>query len=392
MKIDSITFGNLKKLIEKKQKGYLIGTKDKIINFVSRNDLDFILPNGLFVVGSFNIKDEKLDYFLDEKFDLYHKNQKINFELSERDLKFYFAKFDVELDDELKYQDLLFTQKTDTEYEVFIKWKTRNGDLVSFYLVSTSNDFKDVFEKELKFIKEKKVKMFKCFEYKEYPHPIIIHYPNETILNYQKLYYLTQTFLLSDALENIHLRVKFTENTSIIKGNCRYYHYDNYDSGWGCAYRSLQTILSFFNLNILTHHEIQRLLINLKDKKESFYKSNEWIGAFELSLILDHFGIQSKILTIQSGSQIKEKSRDLYNHFNTSGTPIMIGGGVLAYTMVGIDWNQKTGDCSYLILDPHYVGQDDTNIITSKGWVAWKDEKIFLKNHFYNLLLPQKNN
>lgn len=392
MKIDSLTFGNLKKLIEKKQKGYLIGTKDRIINFVSRNDIDFILPNGLEVIGSFGKKDEKLEYYLNENLELSDKNNVLKYELCERDLKFYFTKFDVEIDNDLQYKDLLFTQKNDNEYESFIKWRPRKGDLVSFHLISTSNDFKDVFEKELKFIKEKKVKYFKVFEYKEYPHPIIIHYPNDTILNYQKLYFLTTSYLISDSLENIHLRVKFSENTSIIKGNCRYYHYDSNDNGWGCAYRSLQTILSFFNLNILTHHEIQRLLIQLKDKKESFYKSTEWIGAFELSLILDHFGIQSKILTIQSGSQIKEKSRDLFNHFNTNGTPIMIGGGVLAYTMVGIDWNQKTGDISYLILDPHYVGQDDPNIITSKGWVSWKDDKIFLKNHFYNLLMPIKNN
>ena len=41
------------------------------------------------------------------------------------------------------------------------------------------------------------------------------------------------------------------------------------------------------------------------------------------------------------------------------GTPIMIGGGVLAYTLLGIDFNERTGDCAFLILDPHYTGGED---------------------------------
>ena len=31
------------------------------------------------------------------------------------------------------------------------------------------------------------------------------------------------------------------------------------------------------------------------------------------------------------------------------GTPIMIGGGVLAYTLLGIDHNELTGACSFLV-------------------------------------------
>lgn len=37
----------------------------------------------------------------------------------------------------------------------------------------------------------------------------------------------------------------------------------------------------------------------------------------------------------------------------------MIGGGVLAYTLLGIDFDERTGRCAFLILDPHYTGGED---------------------------------
>jgi len=43
----------------------------------------------------------------------------------------------------------------------------------------------------------------------------------------------------------------------------------------------------------------------------------------------------------------------------------MIGGGVLAYTLLGIDFNERTGDCAFLILDPHYTGPEDLKRIHS---------------------------
>jgi hypothetical protein len=74
------------------------------------------------------------------------------------------------------------------------------------------------------------------------------------------------------------------------------------------------------------------------------------------------------------------------------------GGGVLAYTLLGVDYNESSGDCAFLILDPHYTGADDLKKIVNGGWCAWKksvDSKgrsFFLKDKFYNLLLPQRPN
>lgn len=61
-----------------------------------------------------------------------------------------------------------------------------------------------------------------------------------------------------------------------------------------------------------------------------------------------------------------EHVRELINHFNREGTPIMIGGGVLAHTIIGVDFNESTGDSMLLVLDPHYTGVDDIKTIQDK--------------------------
>lgn len=74
------------------------------------------------------------------------------------------------------------------------------------------------------------------------------------------------------------------------------------------------------------------------------------------------------------------------------------GGGVLAYTLLGVDYDEGSGDCAFLILDPHYTGGEDHKKIVNGGWCGWKkavDSKgksFFLHNKFYNLLLPQRPN
>ena len=60
------------------------------------------------------------------------------------------------------------------------------------------------------------------------------------------------------------------------------------DDGWGCAYRSLQTIVSWFRLQgytsaaTPTHKEIQQALVDLGDKPPSFVGSRKWIGSMEV--------------------------------------------------------------------------------------------------------------
>jgi Ufm1-specific protease 2 len=61
-----------------------------------------------------------------------------------------------------------------------------------------------------------------------------------------------------------------------------------------------------------------------------------------------------------------EHVRELIAHFTREGTPIMIGGGVLAHTILGVDFNESTGESMLLVLDPHYTGIDDIKTIQDK--------------------------
>lgn len=39
---------------------------------------------------------------------------------------------------------------------------------------------------------------------------------------------------------------------------------------------------------------------------------------------------------------------------------------MLAHTILGIDWNETTGEIKFLILDPHYTGGEDLKVIQDK--------------------------
>lgn len=216
------------------------------------------------------------------------------------------------------------------------------------------------------------------------------------------------TYLLKDVHVGIPTSGVSGGVASLVQGSYEYHHYlqDGFnDSGWGCAYRSLQTIISWFRLQhyasikVPSHKEIQQTLVDIGDKDPSFVGSREWIGAIELSFVLDKLlGVSCKIINVRSGAELPEKCRELALHFETQGTPVMIGGGVLAYTILGVDYNDASGDCAFLILDPHYTGTDEHKRIVNGGWCGWKkavDSKgksFFLHDKFYNLLLPQRPN
>lgn len=214
----------------------------------------------------------------------------------------------------------------------------------------------------------------------------------------------------STLLKDVHIGITSSGvsggHISLVQGSYEYYHYlhDGFDdSGWGCAYRSLQTIISWFRqqhytaIDVPTHREIQQALVDIGDKDPSLIGSREWIGAIELSYVLDKLlGVTCKVMNVRSGSELPEKCRELAVHFESQGTPIMIGGGVLAYTLLGVDYNETSGDCAFLILDPHYTGSDDLKKIVNSGWCGWKKavdgkgKSFFLHDKFYNLLLPQR--
>jgi hypothetical protein len=227
----------------------------------------------------------------------------------------------------------------------------------------------------------------------------------------------------ANKLNNVHLfcrtsglPININSKMRLVKGTYTYYHYmqDGFnDDLWGCAYRSLQTLISYCRYNQLsatsrsvpTIPQIQQCLVELGDKPSTFNGSKQWIGAFENSLVLDQWcNVQCKILNVNNRKELLDNHlRTLVRHFEENGTPVMIGGGVLAYTMLGIHYDETTSDVRFLILDPHYKGSDtvfqqqqSTNgpsgleVMLRDGWVGWKKaEEVFIDNNFYNMCMPQ---
>lgn len=59
-----------------------------------------------------------------------------------------------------------------------------------------------------------------------------------------------------------------------------------------------------------------------------------------------------------------------HNHIFVEIWSCVAGGGVLAHTILGVAWSETTGQIRYLILDPHYTGAEDLQVITDKVTVT----------------------
>lgn len=58
--------------------------------------------------------------------------------------------------------------------------------------------------------------------------------------------------LICRIIADIHKALPYLENAVYVEGHYLYYHYNQQqftDKGWGCAYRSLQTLCSYFVMN-----------------------------------------------------------------------------------------------------------------------------------------------
>ena len=45
-------------------------------------------------------------------------------------------------------------------------------------------------------------------------------------------------------------------------------------------------------------------------------------------------------MSVSSGGELASKARELVEHFRSEGTPVMIGGGVLAHTILGVAFDE----------------------------------------------------
>ena len=126
---------------------------------------------------------------------------------------------------------------------------------------------------------------------------------------------------VKNLLVNPHVGLRSTVldgKQSVVQGKYTYHHYmqDNFNGdGWGCAYRSLQTLCSWFRFQgyseckIPSHEEIQRYLVKVGDKPPNFINSRQWIGSTEVSMCLEGLmgGIDSRIVHVSSGGELASK-------------------------------------------------------------------------------------
>ncbi|XP_072391212.1 ufm1-specific protease 2 [Diabrotica undecimpunctata] len=303
--------------------------------------------------------------------------------------------------------------------------QTKTSELYEILLKSTASRLSLFEEKILQFVKSNgKSLIFQLYHYypEECKHFLTLLYAkNQTDKDTESERQLIHKQLLLDSytprfrranqysfdkklngpLHNPHEGIKNTDNggtIALVKGKYEYYHYcqnNMDDNGWGCAYRSLQTLASWFKLQgyvdreVPTYKEIQQCLVDIRDKPASFVGSRQWIGSTEVNFVLNTLlGVQNKIVYVSNGEDMASQGPELVNHFQNYGSPIMIGGGVLAHTILGVDYNQQTGDIRFLILDPHYTGGEDLHVIQNKGWCGWKNLSFWNKTAYYNMCLP----
>ncbi|KAL7057961.1 hypothetical protein AAHC03_017228 [Spirometra sp. Aus1] len=210
-----------------------------------------------------------------------------------------------------------------------------------------------------------------------------------------------------------HLALPGSDGTcEVVRGRYTYKHYlqdGTNDKNWGCAYRSLQTLASWLLWRgIVTPvrelpslRAIQESLVRVGDKPAAFVGSRQWIGSLEVSFCLQElYGVQCRLIPIARGAEFTATAASqLAEHFASGGGPVMVGGGQLAHTIVGVhlpavDYSSTVSSpkpkTRYLILDPHYTGPaGNLRTVLDKGWVGWKDETFWKPDVHYNLcLLP----
>ncbi|KAJ0056032.1 hypothetical protein NL108_018086 [Boleophthalmus pectinirostris] len=215
--------------------------------------------------------------------------------------------------------------------------------------------------------------------------------------------------LVSAFLTNVHVGLQIPDEhhaqSATVKGDYAYFHYgcDGLDDrGWGCGYRTVQSMASwlFYNCSLTKGRglvapslpDMQRALVSMEDKPAHFSGSREWIGTFEASLVLDYFyDVPCKIVHVRGGgADLEQVAGQLREHFERHGSPVMMGGGA--------DNSSKgvLGACSgahgnhLLIADPHYYGaQLERAELQRRGWVRWTELSSLDHSSFYNLCMPQ---
>ncbi|XP_074839147.1 ufm1-specific protease 1 isoform X2 [Carettochelys insculpta] len=192
---------------------------------------------------------------------------------------------------------------------------------------------------------------------------------------------------------------------ALVSGSYLYYHYgcDGVDDrGWGCGYRTLQTLCSWLTAAgvgpdplqpVPGLRDFQRALVEMGDKPPTFTGSRDWIGTVEATLCIDHFfGVPCKLVHCPRGEGLGGQVEALYAHFQGGGGPIMVGGDADSASKGLLGVCSSRHGHHLLVLDPHYyggAGSLEREGAQAGGWVRWQALASFDPTSFYNLCLPQ---
>ena len=214
-------------------------------------------------------------------------------------------------------------------------------------------------------------------------------------------------FYMSNFVDSFILEKKFGSERLFDFSFCElnhlyYYHYaceSVDDSGWGCAWRSLQSALrfqlslsnqkkdiSFYNLfmkygpknklmNIFKNmykKENKNKILEILSKKEfaPFETINGWAEPFISQLVLYDFGFKGDLILVNgypsksfAPKEVFDKTvtfnqfkEILKNHFNKENPgPIILDDSIVSIAIIGIQLNNYNGNISLIIMDPHAV-------------------------------------
>ena len=204
-----------------------------------------------------------------------------------------------------------------------------------------------------------------------------------------------------------HHLIPLTEQPAgvVCQDGYSYYHYNvdgTSDSGWGCAYRSIQTLMSWFVNNhniadsVLSIPVIQALLRRVDYAHADLVAgSKKWIGCIEAATVLREASddrISARILHAGNVAELTALFNEaVKQHLLVSGSPVMVGAGNYAYVVVGIATDAA------LVVDPHYCvdgpGCPDARKAVGRGWIGWKRIDTFfdfkkINGNFINICLP----
>uniref|UniRef100_A0A1A9WMX1 UFSP1/2/DUB catalytic domain-containing protein n=1 Tax=Glossina brevipalpis TaxID=37001 RepID=A0A1A9WMX1_9MUSC len=205
--------------------------------------------------------------------------------------------------------------------------------------------------------------------------------------------------LLNDIIKCLVEPSMSNGQTYLTRGDFWYFHYGcdgHQDQGWGCAYRSLQSMCSWIlnkkgqNHTIPSIREIQKILVELGDKSQRFIDSRDWIGALEVCYVVDAlYNVSCKIIHVTKLEKLENQADSLEKYFQDIGGFVMMGGDVDAASK-GIAGIHRDGEHTHLlVVDPHYTGvPTSVEELIDKGYIRWRNIKEFIDSSFYNICLP----